>query len=187
MTRPGSRPEHSAGRDAAYLEDVRRQVPNYDELQEAAVKAVPFVPFTVLELGIGTGQTSSGLLRAFPETEITGLDSDPNMVFRAREQIANVKLARMEDPLPDGPWDLVISVLSIHRLTDEQKQMLFRRVREQSKALVIGDFVALPSGDGGTEVPGRAYPDTADDLAAWCDGEVKWVKDDLVVIAADYR
>lgn len=170
-----------------YLESVRAQVPLYDELQKAAIEAVPFAPDRVLELGIGTGQTSSGLLGRFPEARITGLDSDPEMVFRAREQIADVSLARMEDPLPDGPWDLVISVLSIHRLTDEQKQTLFRRVKQHSKALVIGDFVALPTGEGETQVPGTAYPDTAEDLAGWCDGEISWAADDLVVITADYR
>ena len=170
-----------------YLTTIRSQVPLYDELQAAAVAAVPFAPGPVLELGIGTGQTSAGLLNRFPDARITGLDSDPDMVFRAREQITDVSLARMEDPLPDGPWDLVISVLSVHRLDDEQKQALFRRVKEHSQALVIGDFVALPSGEGDSMVPGTAYPDTAGDLAGWCDGEIAWAKDDLVVIVADYR
>lgn len=187
MNTPGSTPRSSAAGDAVYLESIRRQVPHYDELQQAAVEAIPFAPDNVLELGIGTGHTSGKLLTRFPRAVITGLDSDPTMVFRAREQIAHVKLARMEDPLPDGPWDLVISVLSIHRLTDGQKQTLFRRVREQSKALVIGDFVSLPSGEGSTEVPGRAYPDSAEQLAEWSGGEVRWAQDDLVVIAADYR
>lgn len=187
MTTPGSTPHESIGGDAVYLDSIRRQVPQYDELQRAAVEAVPFAPGAVLELGIGTGHTSSKLLSRFPEAQITGLDSDPEMIFRAREQIAHVKLARMEDPLPDGPWDLVICVLSIHRLTDEQKQTLFRRVREQAKALVIGDFVALASGEGSTEVPGRAYPGSAKQLAEWSGGTVSWAADDLVVIAADYR
>jgi len=182
MTRPESTPSEST-----YLAAVRAQVPHYDSLQTAAIEAIPFEPQKVLELGIGTGQTSARLLQRFPETKITGLDRDPTMVFRAREQISDVKLARMEDPLPDGPWDLVISVLSVHRLNDEQKQTLFRRVKEQSKSLVIGDFVALPSGEGDSEVPGTAYPDTAEELAEWCGGEVKWTSDDLVVIAADYR
>jgi tRNA (cmo5U34)-methyltransferase len=170
-----------------YLESVRSQVPLYDELQDAAIAAVPFEPKSVLELGIGTGQTSARLLNRFPYALITGLDSDPEMVFRAREQISDVSLARMEDPLPDGPWDLIISVLSIHRLDDEQKQTLFRRARQNSKSLVIGDFVALPSGEGNTSVPGTAYPDSAEDLAGWCEGEIAWAKDDLVVITADYR
>ena len=72
---------------------------------------------------------------------MTGLDSQPEMVFKARELGIEVRLARMEDPLPDGPWDLVISVLSVHHLDAEQKRDLFRRVREQSRALVIGDVV----------------------------------------------
>ncbi|HRV60404.1 MAG TPA: hypothetical protein P5138_07210, partial [Solirubrobacterales bacterium] len=61
------------------------------------------------------------------------------------------------------------------------------RVREQSRALVIGDFVALGEDRGETQVPGTAYPDTAEELAGWCGGEVVWQDDDLVVIVADYR
>ncbi len=181
-----SSPDSTAD-DLTYLASVRAQVPLYDELQSAAIEAVPFEPRTVLELGIGTGHTSARLLQRFPDARITGIDRDPNMVFRAREQISDVKLGRIEDPLPDGPWDLVISVLSVHRIPDEQKQVLFRRVREQARSLVIGDFVALPSGAGGTEVPGTAYPDTAEQLATWSGGEVRWSSDDLVVVAADYR
>ena len=73
------------------------------------------------------------LLEAYPDAWVIGLDSSPEMVFRLREEYDGVMLARMEDPLPDGPWDLVISVLSVHHLTDDQKQMLFRRVREQAR------------------------------------------------------
>ena len=90
---------------------------------------------------MGTGETTRRLLARYPDAELTGLDSQPEMVFKARELGIEVRLARMEDPLPDGPWDLVISVLSVHHLTDEQKRDLFRRVREQSRALVMGDVV----------------------------------------------
>ena len=177
----------SAPEDSSYLDSVRGQVPLYDALQDAAVAAIPSEPANVLELGIGTGETASRLLRKFPGARVTGLDSDPDMLFKAREVVQEVSLARMEDPLPDGPWDLVLSVLSVHRLTDDQKQTLFRRVREQSKALVIGDFVSLGDDRGETRVPGTAYPDSAEELAAWCDGKIVWTKDDLVVITADYR
>lgn len=177
----------STPNDASYLDSVRGQVPLYDALQDAAVAAVPFEPTNVLELGIGTGETASRLLGRFPSARVTGLDSDPDMLFQAREIAEEVSLARMEDPLPDGPWDLILSVLSVHRLTDEQKQTLFRRVREQSKALVIGDFVSLGDDQGRTQVEGDAYPDTAEELAAWCGGKITWQEDDLVVIVADYR
>jgi tRNA (cmo5U34)-methyltransferase len=170
----------------AYLEQIRAEVPRYDELQEAAVAAIPFTPERVLELGMGTGETTRVLLEAHPDAWVTGLDADPNMVYRLREEYDGVQLARMEDPLPDGPWDLVISVLSVHLIPDDAKRTLFRRVREHAKALVIGDVVkAEPQV---TEVdPSVERLDTADELAEWCDGEITWTADDLAVVRATYE
>jgi trans-aconitate methyltransferase len=91
-----------------YLERIRAAVPLYDELQEQAIEAIPFEPTRVLELGIGTGETTRRLLARYPDADVTGLDAGPEMVFRARELGIEVRLARMEDPLPDGPWDLVL-------------------------------------------------------------------------------
>ena len=68
-----------------YLEAIRAEVPRYDELQEVAIEAIPCAPGRVLELGIGTGETTRRLLERYPDAEITGLDSSPEMVFRARE------------------------------------------------------------------------------------------------------
>src|SRR5215218_9540554 len=124
-----------------YPELIRSEVPRYDELQEAAIAAIPFTPERVLELGMGTGETTRRLIEAYPEAWVIGLDSSPDMVFRAREMYDDVQLARIEDPLPDGPWDLVIGVLSVHHLTTELKKNLFRRVREHARAFVIGDIV----------------------------------------------
>jgi tRNA (cmo5U34)-methyltransferase len=107
------------------------------------------------------------------------------MVFRAREMGIEVRLARMEDPLPDGPWDLVISVLSVHHLEADGKRDLFRRVREQSRALVLGDVVDADVQVASLE-PGVDFPDRAEDVAEWCDGEVVWRADDLAVIRATY-
>ena len=114
-----------------------------------------------------------------------GLDSDPNMVSRLREEYDDVQLARMEDPLPDGPWDLVISVLSVHHLQDDAKQTLFRRVREQSRALVIGDVVKAEPQVTSIEA-GFDFPDTAEQLAEWSGGEITWTADDLAVVRAVY-
>ncbi|MFN8114334.1 MAG: class I SAM-dependent methyltransferase [Solirubrobacterales bacterium] len=171
-----------------YLEMMRAEVPNFDALQEAAVAAVPFPPASALDLGIGTGETSRRLLAAYPDAAITGLDSSPEMVFQARQLGIEVRLARMEDPLPDGPWDLVIAVLSVHHLTSEQKQDLFRRVREQSRSLVLADVVTVddPAERVTPLEPERDFPDSAEDLAEWSGGEVVWRENDLVVIRAEY-
>lgn len=154
-----------------YLERIRAQIPRYDELQEEAIAAIPFPPERVLELGMGTGETTRRLIEAYPDAWVVGLDSSSDMVFRARQTYDDVQLARMEDPLPDGPWDLVISVLSTGDLTDEQLEALCRRVREQSRSLVIGDVFD---------------PRKLEKLVGWSGGEVTWSADDLAVVRAAY-
>jgi trans-aconitate methyltransferase len=169
-----------------YLDEIRAEVPRYAELQDQAIEAIPFAPTRVLELGIGTGETTRRVLERYPSADVVGLDSSPEMVFRARDLGIEVRLARMEDPLPDGPWDLVISVLSVHHLDAEGKRDLFRRVREQSRALVLGDVVAADVEVTPIE-PGVDFPDPAADIAEWCVGEIVWEADDLAVIRAVYE
>jgi tRNA (cmo5U34)-methyltransferase len=154
-----------------YLERIRARIPRYDELQAEAIAAIPFPPARVLELGMGTGETTRRLIEAFPDAWVVGLDSSPDMVFRARQTYDDVQLARMEDPLPDGPWDLVISVLSIGELTDDQQRALFRRVMDQSRSLVIGEVVD---------------DERLEKLLEWSDGELAWQAEDLAVIRAVY-
>lgn len=170
----------------AYLELIRSEVPRYEELQERAVAAIPFPPDRVLELGIGTGETTRRLLGRYPSARVSALDSSPEMVFRARELgVEEVRLARIEDPLPDGPWDLVIAVLVVHHLDDEGKRNLFRRVREQSRAFVMGDVVAAERRVAPVD-PADDFPAPAGEQADWCGGEVVWAADDLAVISARY-
>jgi tRNA (cmo5U34)-methyltransferase len=154
-----------------YLDRIRSRIPRYDELQEQAVAAVPFPPERVLELGMGTGETTRRLIEAHPEAWVVGLDSSPDMVFRARKTYDDVQLARMEDPLPDGPWDLVISVLSVADLEDEQQQTLFRRVKDHSRALIIGDLFE---------------PEQLKKVVEWSEGTVSWEAEGLAVVRAVY-
>lgn len=168
-----------------YLEQIRAEVPRYDELQEQAIAAIPSPPERVLELGMGTGETTRRLIEAYPDAWVIGLDASADMVFRAREMYDDVQLARMEDPLPEGPWDLVIGVLSIHHLRSEQKQNLFRQVREQARAFVIGDVVKADVQTTPID-PSFDFPETASDLADWSGGEITWEADDLAVVRAVY-
>jgi tRNA (cmo5U34)-methyltransferase len=154
-----------------YLERIRAQIPRYDELQEQAIAAIPFPPERVLELGMGTGETTRRLIEAYPDAWVIGLDASPDMVFRARQTYDDVQLARIEDPLPDGPWDLVISVLSAGDLDDTQLQALCRRVREQSRSLVIGDVFESSK---------------LKNLLDWSGAQITWQAEDLAVVAATY-
>jgi tRNA (cmo5U34)-methyltransferase len=154
-----------------YLERIRAEIPGYDDLQNQAVAAIPFPPERVLELGMGTGETTRRLIEAHPDAWVVGLDASPDMVFRARQTYDDVQLARMEDPLPDGPWDLVISVLSVNQLDDTQRQNLCRQVKGQARSLVIGDVFTEQQ---------------LHDLVNWCEGEIAWQSGDLAVVRATY-
>jgi tRNA (cmo5U34)-methyltransferase len=154
-----------------YLKRIRAQIPRYDELQEEAIAAIPFPPERVLELGMGTGETTRRLIDAHPGAWVIGLDSSPDMVFRARQTYDDVQLARMEDPLPDGPWDLVISVLSTADLTNDQLQALCRRVKEHSRSFVLGDLFESQQ---------------LQSLLDWSGGQITWQADDLTVISSTY-
>lgn len=169
-----------------YLDEIRAELPRYDEIQAATIDAIPFPPGRVLELGVGTGETTRRLLERYPDAEVTGLDSQPEMVFKAREYGIEVRLARMQDPLPDGPWDLVISVLAVHHLDEPAKEDLFRRVREQSRSLVLGDVVLVEPQTVELE-PGVDLPSRAADQAEWCGGEIVWEEGDFAVIRAVYE
>src|SRR4051794_16614274 len=154
-----------------YLEMIRADIPRYEELQEQAIAAIPFAPQRVLELGMGTGETTRRLIEAYPDSWVIGLDASPDMVFRARQSYDDVQLARIEDPLPDGPWDLVISVLSAGDLADDQLQALCRRVKDQSRSFVVGDTFE---------------PNKLQALLDWSGGQIAWQAEDLAVVAAQY-
>jgi tRNA (cmo5U34)-methyltransferase len=176
-----------AWRPEGYLDRIRHEVPGYDELQERAIEAIPLAPSRVLELGFGTAETTRRIWERFPEARITGLDSSPGMVFRARELgWEEMRLGRIEDPLPDGPWDLVIAVLTLHSLDHAGKRDLLRRVRAHSRALVIGDLVTAPGGEAGVPRDG-AHLASAAELAAWCEGEVAWEGPGVAVVRALYE
>ena len=120
------------------------ELPGYEELQEAVAAATDGLAFeTVLELGTGTGETALRVLARHPGTRWTGIDASERMLDRARERLpyADLRLARLEDPLPEGPFDLVISALVVHHLDAEGKRELFERVARVTDAFVLGDVV----------------------------------------------
>src|SRR5690242_6323039 len=94
--------------------EVVAEIPAYEELQEAVVDATRGVDLRrVLELGTGTGETALRILAEHAGASWTGIDSSDAMLARARERLpdADLRLGRLEDPLPEGPFDLVVSAL----------------------------------------------------------------------------
>src|SRR5687768_13459163 len=98
---------------------MRAEVPDYEALQQAAIGATRSVAVhRVLELGVGTGETTVRLLEQHPDALIWGLDSNSAMLQAAQARCpgARFRVGRMQDPLPQGPFGLALSVLAVHHL-----------------------------------------------------------------------
>jgi len=127
-----------------YLAQMLDEIPGYEELQAAVAAATESLePSSVLELGTGTGETALGVLAQHPDARWTGIDASEAMLARARERLpaADLRLTRLEDPLPSGPFDLVVSVLAVHHLNGDAKRDLFTRIAQVSDNFVLGDVV----------------------------------------------
>ena len=180
-----------------YLKNMLAEVPSYPDLQDETAKATAGARVsTILELGIGTGETAKRVLAAHPAARLTAIDSSPEMVERARAAVpqADLRVARLEDPLPDGPFDLVVSALAVHHLDGPGKGDLFRRVAavlEPGGVFVLADVV-VPEDDADLVTPiDGVYdqPNRVDDQLRWLreaglDAEIVWSYKDLAVLRA---
>src|ERR1700730_11181780 len=127
-----------------FLAEMLDEVPGYEELEAAVAAATKALKVdTVLELGTGTGETAVRVLAQHPGVRWTGIDASAAMLARARERLphADLRLARLEDPLPSGPFDVVVSVLAVHHLAGDAKRDLFTRIAQVSDNFVLGDLV----------------------------------------------
>src|SRR5262252_10519551 len=116
-----------------YLAEMAAEIPGYEELQDAVVAATVDVRASrVLELGTGTGETAVRVLAHHPDARWVGIDASEAMLARARERLpdADLRLQRLEDELPPGPFDLVVSALAVHHLDGAGKRNLFGRVAQ---------------------------------------------------------
>ena len=185
----------------SYLELMREEVPQYERLQDEVAAATSGIDARrVLELGTGTGETARRVLAVHPAAQLVGIDESPGMLEAARSALdpARVRLmdGRLQDPLPDGPWDLVVSCLAVHHLDGEGKADLFRRIAAAlapGGRFVLGDVIVPEDlADRVTpidETEGYDLPDRIDDQLRWLADaglapELRWVDRDLAVIAA---
>lgn len=184
---------------ATYLGNIRADIPAFDELQDQVVRAAEGLEVRdVLDLGTGTGETARRILALYPGARLTGIDESAEMLAAARVVVGADPLllvARLQDPLPPGPYDLVISALAVHHLDAAGKAGLFRRVapvlRPGGRFVLADVVVPDDSADAVTPLsPGFDLPDPIPDQLAWLEeagfaARLAWRVKDLAVLVGD--
>lgn len=121
-------------RSAEAYDRARRQlIPYFDEYYGTALSLIPFKAndkFSVLDLGAGTGLFSALVHDRFPNAHITLADISDKMLekaaarFKDSPELFDYKIADYTAGI-SGSYDCIISALSIHHLTSDEKQKLF--------------------------------------------------------------
>ena len=183
-----------------YLELMHSEVPQYERMQdEVAAACEGLEARAILELGIGTGDTARRVLQRHPGATLIGIDAGEEMLVAAREALAGhaVRLhaGRLEDALPPGPFDLVLSALAVHHLDAAGKADLFARIASVVRPggrFVLADVVVPDDpADAVTPMdPGFDLPDTVPDQLRWLaeaglEPRTTWASGDLAVLRAN--
>lgn len=143
---------------AEYDQNIEKYIPKYEEMQEVILEMLPFkqdVPIKILDLGIGTGNLAYKLFKRFPCAQLVGVDHNKEMLELATQKLQNFSsrfTLTQEDigniSLESHQYDVVVSLLSIHHLTDPQKRGLFKKVYlglRPKGVFINGDFVISES------------------------------------------
>jgi L-threonylcarbamoyladenylate synthase len=183
---------------AGYAAMIREDIPVYDQLQDELVQASGSGARRVLELGTGTGETAIRLLDRHPDAALVGIDESTGMLAAARSRLpaghVSLRVGRLQDRLPDGPFDLVASALSVHHLLADEKRDLFERVHavlEPGGRFVLADVVIAenPGHASTTLTPGYDNPSTLAEQLQWLgdagfDARATFIDHDLAVVLA---
>lgn len=136
-------------------------VKNYDDLankvvmenaalQQAIIDSM--LPQRILDIGIGTGAMAATLLGIYPRAHVVGIDFSDEMctachnrlqAFSGRYTIVQGDIVDL-DFLLLGPFDYVISAMTIHNISHSDKKLLFRKIYASlnpNGVFINGDFV----------------------------------------------
>jgi len=186
---------------STYTDAIRSDVPFYDEFQDVVAGATGRGAERILDLGTGTGETARRVLALHPEASLVGVDENEGMLALASSQLpverVELRVGRIEEPLPSGPFDLVTTALCVHHLDERGKAELFGRVREALSPgglFVMGDVVVPvdPAAASTPLTPGYDRPSPLADQLRWLseagfEPDVVWEEGDLAVVRARRR
>jgi len=143
-------------RAATYESHMRATVKDFDGFYGAVARCVPETAnrIEILDLGCGSGLELATILVRAPHCRVTALDLSEEMLARlartfawAGPRIRCVQGSYLEWPIEAGRWDVILSVMSLHHLTRDEKARLYPVIRDglaPGGRYVEGDYVVDP-------------------------------------------
>ena len=119
---------------ASQYDDQRRKlIPCFDDFYSIPITVLDTKKEEpqVLDIGAGTGLFSSFLKEKFPQAKLTLIDISEKMMevaknrFRSESNVEYVIADYTDYAFESNKYDFIISSLSIHHLTDEEKRSLY--------------------------------------------------------------
>ena len=119
---------------ASQYDDQRRKlIPCFDDFYSIPITVLDTKKEEpqVLDIGAGTGLFSSFLKEKFPQAKLTLIDISEKMMevakirFRSESDVEYVIADYTDYAFESNKYDFIISSLSIHHLTDEEKRSLY--------------------------------------------------------------
>lgn len=143
---------------------LERRMPLAIPMLEEMVAALPPLSAgtTVCDLACGTGNVTFMVLTAYPTAHVTLLDKDPDLIAIAHDKLMSIQqevgsltttLAADGEPLPGGPYDIVLASLALHAIighnvepleAESRYELLFQSIRDSLTPgghLIVGDHV----------------------------------------------
>ncbi|WP_456425208.1 class I SAM-dependent methyltransferase [Rhodocaloribacter sp.] len=143
---------------------VERRMPLVMPMLEEMLAALPPLDehTAVCDLACGTGNAALSAVSAYPLARITLLDEDPNLLALAHAKLNELRIdaetlqatVRADgEPLPGGPYDVVIASLALHAIVGHEAEgaeaegryeLLLQGIRDSLTPgghLIVGDHV----------------------------------------------
>ena len=113
---------------------IRRLIPNYEQMLDALVTALPFnqsQSIRVVDLGCGTGTIARRIKDVYPQAQVTCVDIAEKMLQIAQVKLGDAgddlryQLANFEDYEFDTTYDVAVSSLALHHLVNDDDKIKF--------------------------------------------------------------
>ncbi|RFU78348.1 trans-aconitate 2-methyltransferase [Trichoderma arundinaceum] len=132
---------------AQYLKFAEQRTrPSHDLLAQVPLAS----PKRIIDIGCGPGNSTEVLVKKWPDAQVRGMDSSPDMIETARKALPNLEftVSDLHTYTPEGPVDLLFSNAVFQWINFEDRIPIIRRLLESLKP---GGVFALQVPDNYTE------------------------------------